>query len=189
MNTRRRAMKCLVVLVALVGLVSSACGGDDETSAGSSQHNQIDIAFATGMIPHHEQAVTMSEYAKTRAGDARVKDIAAEIEAAQEPEIKQMKGFLDDWGVEGDHTGHDAMGGGHPGMLSNAQLGELERSKGREFDRLFLQGMIGHHRGAVTASEKELADGQSPEAKTLAEEIIAAQKAEITEMETILASV
>ena len=76
------------------------------------------------------------------------------------------------------------------GWLIDPAFGDsLERSKGREFDRLFLQGMIGHHRGAVTASEKELADGQSPEAKTLAEEIIAAQKAEITEMETILSSV
>lgn len=74
-------------------------------------------------------------------------------------------------------------------MLTAEQLGALKSAKGQAFDRLFLQGMIAHHRGAVTSSEKELSEGQSAEAKKLAESIIAAQKAEIAEMEALLATV
>ena len=74
-------------------------------------------------------------------------------------------------------------------MLGAEELDRLKSVRGQEFDRLFLQGMTGHHRGAITASEKELAEGQSPEAKKLAGEIIAAQRAEIGEMETLLAAV
>lgn len=178
-------MRRLIVVVAVAGLIASGCGDDGESSGVSAQHNQADIDFVTGMIPHHEQAVTMAEYASSRASNQRVRDIAERIESAQDPEIEQMNGLLDDWGVEGNHAEHGGMGG-HPGMLTPDQLRQLEASKGPAFDQLFLRGMIGHHRGAITASEKELTEGESPEAKRLASDIIAAQKAEIADMEALL---
>lgn len=190
-------MKRLFVIVAAIGLVAGACGGGDEDGAGSSSatHNQADIEFVQGMIPHHEQAVTMSELAASRAASAGVKTLATRIQAAQAPEIAQMKGFLKDWGVKEESGGMGGMGGmggggvgGHPGMLGDADLDRLKAAKGQEFDRMFLQGMIGHHRGAITAAQKEQAEGQAPEAIALAGEIIKAQQAEIAEMETLLTS-
>jgi len=188
--TRTANKPILVVALAVVALLASACGdGEDSTTGAGAVHNQADVAFVQGMIPHHQQAVIMSEYAASRAADSRVKDLADRIEAAQQPEIDQMQGFLQDWGVEEgvEHGGQHGGGGGHPGMLEDEELARLEAADGQEFDRLFLQGMTEHHRGAVTASEKELAEGQSPEAKALAGEIISAQRAEIAEMEQLFA--
>ena len=188
-------MKRLFVTAVILALAAAACGDDGDGSTGSAAgvHNQADIAFVQGMIPHHEQAVTMSEYASSRASNTKVKDLAGRIESAQEPEIRQMKGLLEDWGVEaasgGHGGGHGGGAAGHPGMLSDDELGRLKGASGQQFDRLFLQGMIAHHRGAITSSEKEQAEGQSPEAKALAGEIIKAQRAEVAEMEQLLAAV
>ncbi|MCA1674481.1 MAG: DUF305 domain-containing protein [Actinobacteria bacterium] len=188
-------MKRLIIAIAALGLIAAACGGSGDNTAGTSRavHNQSDIGFLQGMIPHHEQAVIMSGYASTRAASPQVKDLAKRIEGAQAPEIKQMTGLLKDWGVKEEAAGHSGMGGmggmgGHPGMLTDDDLGRLKAAKGQEFDRLFLQGMIGHHRGAITSSEEQLAKGESPEAKALADEIINAQRAEIAEMEKLLVS-
>ena len=198
MTTYRTAARgVLVVAVTVVGLLGAACGDSDDQAMGSADavHNEADIAFVEGMIPHHEQAVTMSQYAASRAASREVKDLAKRIEAAQQPEIEQMKAFLATWGVKasGEHGGHGGDGGelgdgGHSGMLTEEQLDRLEAAKGEEFDRLFLEGMIEHHRGAITASEKEEVEGRSPEAKALAGEIITAQRAEIAEMEQLLAA-
>lgn len=185
-------MKRLFIAIAALGLIGAACGASGDDTAGTSRavHNQSDIGFLQGMIPHHEQAVTMSGYASTRAASPQVKDLAKRIEGAQAPEIKQMTGLLKDWGVKEETAGHSGMGGmgGHPGMLTDDDLGRLKAAKGQEFDRLFLQGMIGHHRGAITASEEQQSKGESQEAKSLAGEIINAQRAEIAEMEKLLVS-
>ena len=185
-------MKRLIIAIVALGLIAAACGGSGDKTAGTSRavHNQSDIGFLQGMIPHHEQAVTMSAYASTRAASPQVKDLAKRIEGAQAPEIKQMTGLLNDWGVKEEAAGHSGMSGmgGHPGMLTDDDLGRLKAAKGQEFDRLFLQGMIGHHRGAITSSEEQQAKGESPEAKSLAGEIINAQRTEIAEMEKLLVS-
>lgn len=143
------------------------------------------------MIPHHEQAVEMSRLAATRADSDEVKDLAGRIEQAQAPEIELMHGFLADWGVESDGGEHGAGhgdGAGHEGMLSEEELTDLQDASGTDFDRLFLEGMIRHHQGAVAASETELDTGQSEDAKELAGQILEAQEAEIAEMETLLSA-
>jgi uncharacterized protein (DUF305 family) len=183
-------------------------------------HNQADITFATDMIPHHAQAVSMSKLAAQQASSPQVKDLATRIEAAQQPEIDQMSGFLRAWGapvpdtnaagmggmngmdhgnmsgsnMPGMSQGSGAMpgmdhgsGGGMPGMMSQQQMQQLSQAHGAAFDKMFLQMMIGHHQGAVTMSKTELADGENPDAKTLAQNIITAQQREITEMQTMLA--
>ncbi len=126
----------------------------------------------------------MSEMATQRAGSPQVKDLAERIQAAQQPEIDQMTGFLRAWNApvpdanspmggmgQMDH----AAGGGMPGMMS-----------GDAFDRMFLQMMSTHHQGAVTMAETELKDGQNPEARKLAQRIIDDQQREITEMQSLL---
>lgn len=196
-SSRTRRTGFAIAAIAAVGLLATACGGGDDSTvrSGQTENNQADIAFVRGMIPHHEQAVTMSGYASSRAQSPQVKDLAKRIEAAQEPEIRQMRALLKQWNVKEDAAGGMSgmsgmgSGGGHPGMLMDDELARLRDAKGQDFDRLFLQGMIEHHRGAITASEEEQAQGVSPEAKALAGEIIKAQRAELAEMERLLASV
>jgi len=79
-------------------------------------------------------------------------------------------------------------GGGMPGIECRpSRCNSSSQAHGAAFDKMFLQMMIGHHQGAVTMSKTELADGENPDAKTLAQNIITAQQREITEMQTMLA--
>ncbi|MBC3193169.1 DUF305 domain-containing protein [Pseudonocardia sp. C8] len=190
-------------------LVLTACGGGEPagsagpapvpTSAAAPAHNQADIAFAQGMIPHHQQAVEMAELAADRAGSDDVRRLATAIGRAQAPEIARMRGFLAAWGAPEsggmpgmDHgsTGHGtAHGAGHrgmAGMMTDEQLRGLEQARGAGFDRMFLEMMIRHHEGAVQMARAELADGTNAEAKALARQVVDAQQAEITEMRELL---
>ena len=76
-----------------------------------------------------------------------------------------------------------------PGMHTPAQLDALERATGSEVERLFLEYMIDHHRGALSMVEDLLAtDGaaQDPATFKLASDIHADQAAEIARMERML---
>jgi uncharacterized protein (DUF305 family) len=198
------------VMAALaVVAVAAGCGGgasrgsgpsSDQPSAtgspSSAAHNQADIAFAQGMIPHHEQAVRMADLAQSRASDPRVKDLAAKIEAAQAPEIEEMTTWLTDWGapVPSAPAGEpDAHGGAHgsttgamPGMMTDQDMAALETASGDRFDRMFLEMMIRHHEGAVEMATTEQQQGQNPAAKALAEKIYADQTTEIGQMRGLL---
>ena len=159
---------------------------------GSMMRNDADAAFASNMIPHHEQAVAMAKLAAMRAADPRVKDLAARIEAAQGPEIAMMNGWLTAWNVpsaEGDH-GMDGMsgmdhGGTMAGMMSDAEMTNLAAGNGADFDKAFLTMMIAHHEGALTMAETELKSGSNSDAKSLAQSIIDGQTREIAEMKGI----
>ena len=201
-------MKRFLIVLATLALAGAACGTTDtgmEAATGSdtADHNEADIAFLQGMIPHHQQAITMSDLATENTDNAEVLDLADRISSAQGPEIEQMESLLETWGVEpeggmggdmggdmegmggGGHEGHGG-GGGHAGMLTDGQLDELAAAEGEEFDRLFLTGMIEHHEGAVTSSENVLEEGASEEVKQLARDIIEVQEVEIAEMEELL---
>ena len=194
-------MKRLLLMLALAALtLTAACGSDDAPTvesgaSGSAEgHNEADVAFAQGMIPHHEQAVEMAEMALEQSDSDDVKDLATRIRDAQAPEIETMKGWLEDWDepVEaeggGPHSGMD-MGGsaaGGEGMMSDADMKKMSAASGAAFDELFLEGMIVHHKGAVAMAETELEEGEFPDAKALAQEIVDAQEAEIAEMEKLL---
>lgn len=187
--------RILFTLTALV-LVAAGCGGagDDaavtEPTSDSAVHNEADMMFVQGMIPHHQQAVTMSDMALETSDNTEVLALAEQIKAAQQPEIDQMRNLLDQWGApaEGGMEGMEGMEGmgNMQGMMSQSEMGAMMSAEGGEFDRLFLTGMITHHQGAITSSETELAEGESAEAQELAQEIIDAQEAEIAEMETLL---
>ncbi len=180
-------MKPLLVAAALgLAVAGTACAGGQDQPAleqPAGEHNEADVSFAQGMIPHHQQAIEMADMAARQAASAEVKDLAARIKAAQQPEIDQMTAWLEDWGapVQPEHGGH----GGH-GMLSDADMAQLRQASGPAFDRLFLEGMIRHHEGAVSMSQEELDKGQFPEAKELARHIIDSQQAEIAEMRRLL---
>lgn len=151
--------------------------------------NDADVAFAQGMVPHHEQAVEMAELAvdPARKAGPDVVDLATRIEAAQGPEIELMSGWLQAWGQsdEMDMSGDDM--GSMDGMMTEDQLETLATATESEFDRMWLEMMTAHHEGAVAMAETEQADGSNPEAVALAWEIIASQQVEIEEMQELLA--
>ena len=141
--------------------------------------------------------VEMAQLAEGRAEDPRVLDLASRIEAAQQPEIETMTGWLEAWGEPVPEEGDGGMGGMDHGSMdmggmdmegiSEQNMAALEAASGAEFDRMWLEMMIAHHRGAVEMAQTEIAEGSNPDAVALAEEIADSQAAEIEEMETLLA--
>lgn len=188
MQHRQRFTLLTAGLAAAVTL--TACGGDGADAASvSPEHNDADVTFAQMMIPHHEQAVEMSELVLDAEGvPEEVTDLAERIRDAQGPEIEQMRAFLEAWDAEEmpDHDMNDMDGAQMEGMMSGSDLRALDEAEGAEAARLFLEGMIPHHEGAVAMAETEVADGENPQAVALAEEIVAAQEEEIAEMEQLL---
>ena len=168
------------ILLAMVGL-AAGCGE-------SPNHNGQDALFAKDMVPHHQQAVTMSDLALTQTTNRQVQDLAERIKTAQVSEISIMNGWLDAWGESTDHAGHAMAGKGMKGMVSAADLRTLESANGAEFDRLYLQRMTSHHKGGLEMTKIELDEGKYQPAKELAREITTNQEKEVAEMAKLLSA-
>lgn len=163
---------------------------ESEMSETTAEFNAADEMFVTMMIPHHEQAIEMSDMLLSKPDpDPRVADLAQRIKDAQGPEIETMKEWLDNWGVDYDESmsGMDMGDMGSMGM-SEEDMQALESATGAEADRLFLEQMIVHHRGAISMAETALDSGQNADVLDLANQIIADQTAEIAEIEDLLAA-
>ena len=165
---------------------------DPETETGaagevSAEHNDADIMFAQMMIPHHQQAVEMSEILLAKDDiPAEVIEFAQGVIDAQGPEIDRMNTMLETWeedSVTGVRVRHN---GGMSGMMSEEDMTALEDAQGTEAARLYLEQMTAHHEGAVDVARDEVTDGQNPQAIALAEQVIEDQEAEIAEMEQML---
>lgn len=199
--------RMLTATALATGLALAGCGTDTDTAGPtttsspaadeqSAAFNDADVAFAQQMIPHHQQAVQMAQMAELSAVSPEVRDLAADVQAAQGPEIETMTGWLESWGedVPSDMTGTEGMDHGGtpmdemPGMMSAEELAGLESATGVEFDRMWLTMMIDHHEGAVEMARTEQAEGASSEAVALAEKIEADQNAEIELMRGLLGS-
>lgn len=161
-------------------------GGGASTTVASAAFNDADVAFAQGMIPHHQQAVEMADLATDRASSQEVKDLAAQIKAAQDPEITNMTGWLKEWNQPTQMSGMDSMD--MTGMMSDTQMSDLTAASGAEFDKMFLEMMIEHHNGAIEMANTEISDGKNPEAIALAKTIVKAQEAEIETMQGLVAA-
>jgi len=157
-------------------------GGMHSSPSSKSEYSGDDIMFAQMMIPHHQQAVEMSDLALKNSNNPQVLKLAEQIKAAQEPEISQMKSWLSSAGqsLMGDHGMH------MDGMLSDDEIEQLRQSTGIVFDKLFLTGMIAHHEGALSMVSM-IKDSENEEAKTLAQNIKVSQSAEIDLMKRYLA--
>ncbi|GHD88945.1 MULTISPECIES: DUF305 domain-containing protein [Kocuria] len=159
------------------------------------EHNDADTMFAQMMIPHHEQAVQMSEVMLAKDDlDPDIEALANKIVAAQGPEIDQLKTMLETWGeptsmesggMEGMDHGSDS-GAGMEGMMTEEQMQELEAAEGTEAAEMYLTMMTAHHRGAIDMAQEEVAEGQNPQAIEMAQKVIEDQEAEIQEMERLL---
>ena len=141
-----------------------------------------DAMFLQMMIPHHEQAIVMSDLALKISKTPQILDLAKQIKAAQNPEIMQMKNWLADSGFSED-PGHSMDGMG--GMLSDEDLDVLAKSSGKTFEKLFLSGMIEHHQGAIQMVNM-ISNSANPEIKKFGQSIVNAQSAEIELMNELL---
>jgi uncharacterized protein (DUF305 family) len=165
------------IALGFVALVLAGC------SMNQSEYSMNDQMFASMMIPHHEQAVEMSELALTRTTNPDVLALAEEIRDAQQPEIDQMKS----WGGtdSADHMSHGGMS--MAGMLSASELANLRAANGPDFDLLFLNGMIAHHEGAIDMAQM-IIKSKNDEVRTLGENIVKTQQAEIDRMRALIAA-
>jgi uncharacterized protein (DUF305 family) len=118
------------------------------------QATAADVKFMQGMIGHHAQAVEMVDLLNTNTTNPDMKRLGLRIKVSQEDEMKMMRTWLAERGQEipGPHA-HHMPGGMMPGMLTDEEMAQLAAAKGKEFDRLFLRGMIKHHGGAITMVE------------------------------------
>ena len=168
--------KTLAALGAAGALAVAGCGEKD--SSPSAAGNGTDRAFVAEMIPHHEGAVEMAEIAQERGQSPFVKQLAEDIIRTQKQEITELRSEdeqLADAGVE-----KGKLGGGHSTMGMGEDAASLKTAD--PFDRAFLEMMIPHHSSAVAMAKTELARGEDPELKALAQEIIDAQEREIRAM-------
>ncbi|WP_104116799.1 DUF305 domain-containing protein [Arthrobacter sp. B1805] len=187
---------------------SADASATTSSDAVSEEHNDADVMFAQMMIPHHEQAVEMSEMMLAKNGiSPEIKDLATKIKHAQGPEIEMMSGWLEAWGEPrepedgaddgsgghdmGDMESHSESGAGSmasmPGMMSRDQMSALGSTEGTEAARMFLESMTAHHEGAIEMAQIEITDGENPEAVELAGIIVDTQQIEIDEMKELLA--
>jgi uncharacterized protein (DUF305 family) len=198
-----RITRVAAVLTALfVALLLTSCtASSDHTEthaadepAGTAQpsgFNADDHAFATNMIPHHEQAIELAAMAPQHSTNAELLALAAKISAEQEPEIKALRVFLVQWDENPDDNASDSQGhgdghGAMAGMVDDATMAKLQTLQGAQFDTLWLQSMISHHEGAIEMAEVEVAKGQNEDTKRMAQAMIDSQQAEITQMKQML---
>jgi uncharacterized protein (DUF305 family) len=179
-------------LLAALTLVVGSCGSSDYNNF-LGKHNQADVTFAQDMIPHHTQAIVMSTMAKNHAKDRKLRQLAADIRNAQQPEIEQMSEWLNAWGETVPAAGRDPddmgsmMDDGHmSGMMTGGQMMDLDRARGSRFDGMWLTMMIEHHEGAIDMAEVEQRRGSSIDAIELARSIASTQTAEIALMKSML---
>ena len=193
--------KKTAVLLAIIALLVAALAsfainrdGDREMGKGmrtnemhhgssvSSDYTGADIMFLQMMIPHHQQAIDISNLAMKSSSDGELLALAKSITKSQSAEIIQMKAWLKDAGATED-MGHSMTGMG--GMLGSEELSALTASTGKAFDILWLQGMTGHHEGAIHMTQM-INDAQNAEIKAFGERVVKDQSAQIEQMKLML---
>lgn len=185
------------------GSPSRIVSADEAVALSRTTFTPDDVTFMQHMVVHHGQAVEMVELLRERGRNPTVKLMGERIARSQEAEIELMRNWLTERGqtqTMDTHAGHAGMShAGHtmpasdtpimPGMLSPAQMQILAAADGTDFDRLFLQGMIQHHQGALDMVDGLLAQpnaAQDPMLSDFASSVVADQSAEILRMQSLL---
>ena len=192
-TTNNSAFKRVIAgLVALIMVMALAgCSKDDSmgmdheghSSGASGDLTGADIMFLQMMIPHHQQAIDISDLALTRSADPELLALAKDIRDGQAAEIITMKAWLDKAGADLD-PGH-SMGHDMGGMLSDSELAALKAATGKSFDLLWLKGMTGHHDGAIHMATM-IEDASNPEIKSFGQAIVTLQSAQNKQMAAMI---
>jgi len=176
----------LIMVMALAGCSKDASMGMDHaghSSMASGDLSSDEIMFLQMMIPHHQQAIDMSELALTKSSDSELLALAKDIRDEQGAEIVKMKAWLDKAGADLD-PGH-SMGHDMGGMLSDSELAALEAATRKSFDLLWLKGMTGHHVGAIDMATM-IEDADNDEIKSFGQAIVTSQSAQNKQMAAMI---
>jgi uncharacterized protein (DUF305 family) len=180
-------------LLGLMILITGCSSDTGFTAAGSasSAFNEADVKFAQTMIPHHEQAVEMADAILAKQGvRPELTQLAQQIKDAQVPEVEALRAYLAGWEqpLIPDHSSeaHEDHWAAE-GDLTPEEMQALNAADAGEGQRLFLHGMIKHHKGAIAMVQEEIDNGENPDAVKLAQGIKDGQSAQIKTMETLLA--
>ncbi len=173
------------------GQPSRVIAADTATDLSRVQYIDADIKFMQGMIGHHAQAIEMAALVPSRTASEGLKKLALRIDVSQKDEINMMQGWLEARGQQVPGRGGHTMSGSMlmPGMLTEEEMVRLAAAKGAEFDRLFLEGMIKHHFGALTMVEQLFGTpgaGQDVSVFSYASDVDADQRMEIDRMGAML---
>jgi uncharacterized protein (DUF305 family) len=168
------------IFIAILALSLSGCasaskkGMDHEGhSAGASgELSSDDVMFLQMMIPHHQQAIDISDLALTKGEDAELLALAKNIRDEQAAEIVKMKAWLEEANASSHSDSHSM-----DGMLSDSELAALKKASGKSFDVLWLKAMTGHHTGAIDMATM-IENPKSAEIKSFGEGIVASQSAQ-----------
>lgn len=206
-RTRALVRQAPAAAVAVVALwVLSGCGNaipntdsGSLTPAGTSSSaaagvNEADVQFAQRMSPHLDQAVQMSTLLLAKKGvNAEVSVLAKQIKATEEPHIATFDRWLTAWGrpfgsSNGNETDSQSAANHHAGngLMTPLEMQDLDMADADTGQKLFLEGMIRHHQGAVEMAEAEIKDGMHPDAVQLARKLVTDHHAEITTLQDLL---
>jgi uncharacterized protein (DUF305 family) len=176
----------VIMAMALAGCSNDSNMGmdhDGHSSEASGDLSGDDVMFLQMMIPHHQQAIDMSDLALTKSSDSELLALAKDIRDEQGAEIVKMKAWLDKAGADLD-PGH-SMGHGMGGMLSDSELAALKAATGKNFDLLWLKGMTGHHVGAIDMATM-IEDADNDEIKSFGQAIVTSQSAQNKQMAAMI---
>ena len=199
--TTKRVASSLVLSIALLGSPSLAVSQSGSMSGMSGMemgheivipkgapYTKADVEFMQGMIAHHAQAIVMSRMAESHGANPQVMKLSNKIDQSQVPEIRIMQSWLTrnkQYAPDTSSWHHMTM----PGMLTAAQLNELDAARGVDFDRAYLRLMILHHAGALKMVDdlfnSSLA-GQEVDVNVFANDVVTAQTVEIGIMQRLL---
>lgn len=184
----------LTVVAALV--VSVGAGGCHASSApepttssspgAMSAASPGDVTFLENMVVHHQQALELTVMVRGQSTDPQLVMLADQIGAQQRTQLQGCQAQLLQWEVPGGRADGPQDKLDIPGMADQATMDKLRGLRGPEFDTLWLQTMIAHHRGAITMARNEIEQGQSPEAISIARSLAPLQQAEIDQMNRLL---
>ena len=186
-NNRRviSGLLAIILTMAISGCANSSTYDkmDEHGSHAAGNLTGADIMFLQMMIPHHQQAIDISDLALTKSSDPELFALAKNIRDGQSAEIITMKDWLSGAGTDADmgHSMGDSMGG----MLSDSELATLKAASGKNFDLLWLAGMRGHHDGAIHMTTM-IEDASNADIKKFGEAIVTAQSAQITQMASMI---
>lgn len=195
-----RLRTVLLAIIAIAVLVLAVTGGFLWGRAGHGgtsvpSASSVDAGFARDMATHHQQAVTMAQYARDNSTNIAVKTVAFDIETSQSVQLGMMTGWLEQWNVSRNTnspmkwmSGHHHVGanGLMPGMATPAQMTKLQTLHGTALDVFFLQLMIHHHQGGIPMAQYAAEHAQEPYVRDLAQKMYDNQTAEIVQMEQLL---
>lgn len=145
-----------------------------------------DLQFLDTMIAHHQGAVEMAKMIDTKTNRLELKTLAKNITTSQEKEIKEMKSWRDKW-FAGKESALNMEMAGMADSMKGMDMKKLESLSGNAFDKEFVRQMIPHHEGAVVMAKEAIQKSNKTEIKTLANQIIKDQEAEIKQMKDWLA--